>query len=68
MAETPPGDRKYYQVAATVLDETTLMRELRPLEAIRNNYEKTILTMDRNFIKSKNRIKLVNIIDFLLSV
>ena len=67
VAETP-GDRKYYQVAATVLDETTLMRELRPLEAIRDNYEKTILTMDRNFIKSKNGVKLVNIIEFLLDV
>jgi predicted AAA+ superfamily ATPase len=61
-----PDDKKYYQVAATILDETTAQREFRPLEAIKDNYEKTVLTMDRNFIKSKNGIKVMNIIDFLL--
>jgi len=61
-------DRKYYQVAATVMDGEALKRELRPLEAIRDNYEKTILTMDsRNLIMPpRNGIKVINIIDFLL--
>jgi len=60
------NDRKYYQVAATALGGELLQRELRPLEAIHDNYEKTILTMDRNPFLSFNGIKTVNIIDFLL--
>jgi len=61
------NDRKYYQVAAAVMDETTFQRERRPLEDISDNYEKVILTMDnRDSIPQRNGIKLVNIIDFLL--
>ena len=59
-------NRKYYQVAASVLDENTFKRELRPLESIKDNYEKTILTMDRNFTAPINGIRVVNIVDFLL--
>ncbi|MDO5774992.1 MAG: ATP-binding protein [Spirochaetales bacterium] len=36
----------YIQVAATVRDEQTLERELRPLKAIKDNYPKMILTLD----------------------
>ncbi|MFA5699135.1 MAG: ATP-binding protein [Sphaerochaeta sp.] len=36
----------YYQVSATVLDERTLRRELAPLQAITDNYPKTLLTLD----------------------
>ena len=36
----------YFQVALTVQDENTLLRELRPLQAIRDHYPKIILTMD----------------------
>ena len=61
-----PGGRKYYQVAATVLDENTLKRELRPLEAIEDNYEKTLLTMDRGMSTVANGIRVVNVVDFLL--
>lgn len=35
-----------FQVALTVRDENTLLRELRPLQAIRDHYPKIILTMD----------------------
>jgi len=61
-------DRKYYQVTATLMDAEMFQREMRPLEAIRDNYEKTILTMDnKRFItQPRNGIKIVNIIDFLL--
>lgn len=38
--------RTYYQVAASVLDETTLMRELAPLKAIEDHYPKVLLTLD----------------------
>lgn len=39
-------DTLYYQVAASVRDAATLERELRPLKQIRDNYPKTILTLD----------------------
>lgn len=39
-------DTLYFQVASTVRDSTTLERELRPLQKIRDNYPKIILTLD----------------------
>ena len=38
----------YYQVAATVRDNAVLERELAPLKAIRDNYPKTLLTLDED--------------------
>jgi predicted AAA+ superfamily ATPase len=38
--------RTYYQVAASVLGENTLMRELAPLKAIPDHYPKVLLTLD----------------------
>lgn len=59
-------EKVYYQVAASVTDETTLQRELAPLQKIPDQYEKVLLTMDRSYIKDYDGIKNVNIIDFLL--
>jgi len=36
----------YYQVSASVLDESTLKRELEPLQKIADNYPKILLTLD----------------------
>ncbi len=57
---------KYYQVSQSIKDEKVKMRELRSLESISDNYEKTILTMDKTINNDYNGIKVVNIIDFLL--
>ena len=38
----------YYQVALTTREESTLLRELAPLKAIRDNHPKTLLTLDRD--------------------
>lgn len=57
---------KYYQVSQTIKDEKVKMRELRSLKSISDNYEKTILTMDKTINNDYNGIKVVNIIDFLL--
>ena len=38
--------KDYIQVSATVRDEKTLERELRPLEKISDNYPKCIMTLD----------------------
>jgi predicted AAA+ superfamily ATPase len=37
---------EYYQVSASVLDESVLERELTPLRQINDNYPKTLLTLD----------------------
>ena len=41
------GVYQYFQVTADMAAQETFEREIRPLENIRDNYEKTILTMDR---------------------
>ncbi|MZQ99266.1 MAG: AAA family ATPase [Acidaminobacter sp.] len=60
------NERIYYQVSATVLDETSKVRELRPLQAIADNYPKYMLTMDQTIFNDYAGIKVQNIIDFLL--
>ena len=63
---TRPGQTMYYQVTATMLAEETRERELRPLRAITNNYEKVVLSMDRTPMADFDGIRSVNLIDFLL--
>ena len=59
--------RKYYQVALSIMDERVKARELAPLKAINDNYEKIILSMDKTYITDHEGIRFENIIDFLLS-
>ena len=61
-----PNTIKYYQVTRTLADEKVKIRELRSLESIDDNYEKTILTMDKTINNDYNGIKVINIIDWLL--
>jgi len=63
---TKTDEKVYYQVSATILDEKTRERELRPLESISDNYPKYILTMDQSIFNDYSGIKVKNIIDFLL--
>ena len=63
---TKADEKIYYQVSATILDENTRERELRPLESISDNYPKYILTMDQTVFNDYSGIKVKNIIDFLL--
>lgn len=57
----------YYQVSASVLDESTKERELRSLQKIKDNHPKALLTLD---VIGKNRnydgIRQYNLIDWLL--
>lgn len=57
---------EYYQVAQTVLDEATRNREFAPLEAIADNYPKTVLTLDRVGVGDYRGIHHINVIDWLL--
>lgn len=60
------GEISYYQVAATVLDESTYAREIAPLKKVHDNFPKYILSLDE-FITSEDGIKQLNIIDWLLA-
>jgi len=55
---------EYYQVSASVLDENTLARELRPLEQIKDNYPKILLTLDE-FTSDHKGIEHINLIEWL---
>ena len=61
-----PDDKVYIQVTESMLSPETRERELRPLRMIPDNYEKIVLSMDRDFIKSYDGIKSLNLLDWLL--
>lgn len=56
----------YFQVAYTTREESTLERELSPLQGISDHYPKYILTMDIDPISDYNGIKKINVLDWLL--
>lgn len=56
----------YYQVAATVRDEATLERELHPLKMVKDNYPKTVLSLDVAPVAYHNGIKIQNVLDWLI--
>jgi predicted AAA+ superfamily ATPase len=60
------GIPEYYQVALTVMDEQTLSRELAPLEKIKDNFAKYIITLDTLSGGNDRGIITKNALDFLL--
>ncbi len=56
----------YFQVAATVRDESTLKRELAPLQSINNHYPKLILTLDDDPEADYEGIRRVNALNWLM--
>ena len=62
---TTPNDKKYFQVILSMLDENVRKRELMPLQAINDNYKKTILTLDKIYNNTSDEgIKTKYLIDF----
>jgi predicted AAA+ superfamily ATPase len=59
------SDRRYYQVAASVLDPVTFTREMASLKAVKDNYPKSIISLDELPMEEEG-IKQINMIDFLL--
>ena len=57
---------RYFQVSKTVMDDKTYNREIGPLKSVPDNYEKTILTMDRFGLGNDEGVRIVNVIDWLL--
>ena len=56
----------YIQVAATVRDENTLQRALRPLQRINDNYPKLILTLDDDPNADYAGIRRINALEWLI--
>ena len=56
----------YVQVAATVRDEATLERELRPLRLVRDSYPKLLLTLDDDPTGDFDGIKRMNALEWLV--
>jgi predicted AAA+ superfamily ATPase len=59
-------ERRYFQVALSLLDETVRKREFAPLISLKDNYEKTALSMDTLMLPNADGIRHRNIIDWLL--
>ena len=62
-----PNQIIYYQVTKTLSNDEVKDREIRSLESIPDNYEKIILTMDKTINNDFNGIKIINLIDWLVS-
>ncbi len=56
----------YFQVAATVREEITLIRELLPFKKIKDNYPKILLTLDDDPETDYNGVVKKNALNFLL--
>lgn len=59
-------EKAYYQVVLTVRDDTTMKRELAPLQAISDNYPKFLLTLDNDPVVWHEGIKQQYVLDWLL--
>lgn len=67
ICEKKSNEKIYVQVAYLLASEETLTREFLPLEKIEDNFPKYIISYDQ-FDFSKNGIKHINIINFLLGI
>ena len=63
---TRGGVTEYFQVTMTMTSPETRERELRPLNGIRDNWRKTILTLDRLGLGSEEGVDVINLYDWLL--
>lgn len=59
------GETVYFQVTADMTAEATFEREMKPLQSIRDNYEKIVLTLDRYTLGNYEGIKVLHALDWL---
>lgn len=57
---------EYIQVCQTLMSDDTRSREIKPLTRTKDNYAKTILTMDRFGLGNEKGIMIKNILDWFL--
>lgn len=60
-------ETRYFQVTESLKDSNTCEREISPFYLTNDFYEKTIITTDKTYVTNIRGIKIVNLIDFLLS-
>ena len=65
VVQKPNNEREYYQVAFTVNDEKTFMREVSAFKNIKDNYPKYLLTLDFDNTNIDG-IQKLNVVDWLL--
>ena len=63
---TTADDKLYIQVTESMLSEEVRNRELSPLQKIRDNYEKVVLSLEPGLDTSYEGIKSLNLVDWLL--
>ena len=63
---TRADDKLYVQVTESMTNEDTRRRELAPLQKIKDNYEKIVLSLDPGMDTSYDGIKSLNLIDWLI--
>ena len=64
---TKMNEKKYIQVTDNMNAPETRARELAPLQAVQDNYEKIVIAMDCDLISDVDGIKIVKALDFLLN-
>ena len=63
---TTADDKLYIQVTESMQSEDVRKRELSPLQKIRDNYEKIVLSLEPGLDTSYDGIKSLNLVDWLL--
>ena len=63
---TRADDKLYVQVTESMTNEDTRRRDLAPLQKIKDNYEKIVLSLDTGMDTSYDGIKSLNLIDWLI--
>lgn len=61
------GEKHYYQVALSIYEEKTIEREFGNLQRIKDNYPKTVITLDRFQGNTYEGIKTISLRKFLTS-
>ena len=61
------NDKIYIQVCTQLTNNKVIEREYRSLEMVKDSFPKYVLSLDQGFETSRNDIKWMNIVDFLLS-
>ena len=59
-------EKLYVQVTESMLSEDVRRRELAPLQKIRDNYEKIVLSLEPGLDSSYDGIKSINLLDWLI--
>lgn len=63
---TKTDEKKYIQVTESMNAPETRARELAPLQAVRDSYEKLVIAMECDLVSDVEGIKIIKALDFLL--